>query len=150
MHTKIGHIDHIVQTSDTRMEDKPPSQLNSWVKLHVHGPTHVAHEVACTPSSTCSLLYTLELHALPLPGLRIKTRLSHHFGIIINYDSQGLKPLRLSPLSNLAAPFPLPNLWKLSPPSLFLRGQSAHNDVYILLMICIITYTKIKLLPFNT
>jgi hypothetical protein len=47
---------------------------------------------------------------LPLPGLRIKTYLSHHFGIIINYYSQGLKPLSLAPLSNLSSPFPLPTL----------------------------------------
>jgi hypothetical protein len=77
----------------------------------------------------------MKLHALhqaacsPFQELRIKTYLSHHFGIIINYYSQGLKPLSLAPLSNLSAPFPLPTLWKLSPPSLFLRGRSARNDV---------------------
>jgi hypothetical protein len=71
----------------------------------------------------------LEMHVLPLPGLRIKTYLSHHFGIIINYYFEGLKPLILAPLSNLSAPFPLPTLWKLSPPSLFLHGQSARNGV---------------------
>jgi hypothetical protein len=74
-------------TIDEIMEDKPPSWLNYWVKLHVLGPTHVTHEVACTPSSMRSLLHTLGLHVLPLPGLRIKTYLSHHFGIIINYYS---------------------------------------------------------------
>jgi hypothetical protein len=46
---------HTVQTLDERMEDEPPSQLNSWVKLHVLGPTHVAHEAACTPLSMRSL-----------------------------------------------------------------------------------------------
>jgi hypothetical protein len=51
------------------------------------------------------LLHTLELYGLPLPGLRIKEGLSHNFGIIINYYSQVLKPLRLSLLSNLSAPF---------------------------------------------
>jgi hypothetical protein len=84
---------------------------------------HALHQV-CIP-----FLHTLELHALPLPELRIKTCLSHSFGIIINYYSQGLKPLSLAPLSNLSSPFPLPTLWKLSPPSLFLRGRSARNDV---------------------
>jgi hypothetical protein len=58
--------------------DEPPSRLNSWVKLHVPGPTHVAHEAACTPSSMCSLFQEL----------RIKIYLSHHFGIIINYYSR--------------------------------------------------------------
>jgi hypothetical protein len=86
-------------------------------------------------------------HTFPFPGLRIKTCLSHSFGIIINYYSQGLKPLILSPLSNLSSPFPLPTLWKLSPRSLFLRGRSACNDVYILLMFYIITYTKIGSWP---
>jgi hypothetical protein len=124
-----GRTNSRSQTTDDRMEDEPPSRPNSWVKLHVPGPTHVTHEAACTPSSMHTLLHTLELHALPLPGLRIKTYLSHHFGIIINYYSQGLKPLSLAPLSNLSAPFPLPTLWKLSPPSLFLHGRSARNDV---------------------
>jgi hypothetical protein len=78
--------------------------------------------------SSWSCMHSL-LHTLPLPGLRIKTCLSHNFGIIINYYSQGLKPLSLAPLSNLSSPFPLPTLWKLSPPSLFLRGRSARNDV---------------------
>jgi hypothetical protein len=82
------------------------------------------------------------LHTLPLLGLRIKTCLSHNFGIIINYYYQGLKPLILAPISNLRAPFTLPTLWNLSPPSLFLHGRFACNDVYILLMICIFTYTK--------
>jgi hypothetical protein len=82
------------------------------------------------------------LHTLPRPGLRIKTCLSHNFGIIINYYSQGLKPPSLAPLSNLSAPYSLPTLWKLSPPSLFLHGRSARNDFFILLMFCIITYTK--------
>jgi hypothetical protein len=68
----------MVQTMDGRMEDEPPSRLNSWVKLHVPGPTHVAHEAACTPSSMCSLFQEL----------RIKIYLSHHFGIIINYYSR--------------------------------------------------------------
>jgi hypothetical protein len=81
-------------------------------------------------------------HTFPFPGLRIKTCLSQSFGIIINYYSQGLKPLILAPLSNLSAPFPLPTLWKLIPPSLFLRGRSACSDVYILLMFYIITYTE--------
>jgi hypothetical protein len=67
------------------------------VKLHVPRPTHVAHEAACTPSSMHSLLHTLELHVLPLPGLRIKICLSHNFGIIINYYSQGLNPPKLNP-----------------------------------------------------
>jgi hypothetical protein len=117
------------QTTNDIMEDEPQSRPNSWVKFHVSGPTHVSHEDACTTSSMHTLLYMLELHALPLSGLRIKTYLSHHFGIIINYYSQGLKPLSLVPLSNLSAPFPLPTLWKLSPPSLFLRGWSARSDV---------------------
>jgi hypothetical protein len=76
-----------VQTVDDRMEDEPPSRLNSWVKLHVPSPTHVSHEATSTPSCMHSLFHTLELHALPLLGLRIKTYLSHHFGIIINYYS---------------------------------------------------------------
>jgi hypothetical protein len=78
----------MVQTMDVRMEDEPPSWLNSWVKLNVPGPTHLSHEAACTPSSMCSLLHMLELHVLPLPGLRIKTYLSHHFGVIIKYYSR--------------------------------------------------------------
>jgi hypothetical protein len=44
-----------VQTVDDRMEDEPPSRLNSWVKFHVPRLTHVSHEVAFPPSSTCSL-----------------------------------------------------------------------------------------------
>jgi hypothetical protein len=76
-----------VQTLDIRMDDKPPSQINSSFKLHVPGLTHAPHEVASTPLSMCSLLHTLELHVLPLPRHRIKTYLSHHLGIIINYYS---------------------------------------------------------------
>jgi hypothetical protein len=111
---------HAGQTVDARkMENEPPSWLNSWVKLHVPRPTHVSHEASCTPSSMRSLFHEL----------RIKVYHSHHFGIIINYYSQGLKPLILAPFSNLSAPFPLPTLWKLSPPSLFLHGWSARSDV---------------------
>jgi hypothetical protein len=118
-YVEIRRRDHTVQTTDARMEDGPPSRFNSWVKLHVPGPTHVAHEVACTPSSMRSLFQKL----------RIKLYLLHSYGIIINYYSQGLKPLSLAPLSNLSAPFSLPTMWKLSPPSLFLRGRSARSDV---------------------
>ena len=78
------------------------------------------------------------LHQVCIPffqEITIKIYLSHHFGIIINYYSQGLNPLSLSPLSNHSSPFPLPTLWKLIPPSLFLRGRSACSGVYILLMI---------------
>jgi hypothetical protein len=115
-----------------RMTSEPPTQLTSSTL------TACAQVDTCLPGAACISL----LHTLPLPGLRIKTCLLHSFGIIINYYSQGLKPLSLAPLSNLSTPFPLPTLWKLSPPSLFLRGRSARNDVYILLMICIFTYTK--------
>jgi hypothetical protein len=72
---------HMVQTTDARMEDEPPSWLNYWVKLHVLGPTHVAHEVACTPSSMCSLFHEFRMK---------KIYLSYHFGIIINYYLQDL------------------------------------------------------------
>jgi len=37
-----------VQTTNGKMEDELPSQLNSWGKLHVLGLTHVSHEDACT------------------------------------------------------------------------------------------------------
>jgi hypothetical protein len=77
-YAEIRRRGNTVQTMDGRMEDEPPSRLNSWVKLHVPGPTHVAHEAACTPSSMCSLFQEL----------RIKIYLSHHFGIIINYYSR--------------------------------------------------------------
>jgi hypothetical protein len=53
----------LVQIEDGRMEDEPPSWLNYWVKLHVPGPTHVAHEVACTPSACIPFF-----HMFPLPG----------------------------------------------------------------------------------
>jgi hypothetical protein len=112
--------------------DEPPTQLTLQLL------TACAQVDTCLPGAACIPFCTRCLSS----GLRIKTCLSHSFGIIINYYSQGLKPLSLAPLSNLSAPFPLPTLWKLSPPSLFLRGRSARNDVYILLMICIITYTK--------
>jgi hypothetical protein len=83
MHAEIRRRGHMVQTmEDGRMEDEPPSRLNSWVKLHVPGPTHVTHEAACTPSSMCSLFQEL----------RIKIYLSHHFGIIINYYLKDLSP----------------------------------------------------------
>ena len=77
------------------------------------------------------------LHTLPFLGLRIKICHLHSFGIITKYYSQGIKPLRLCPLSNLSSSFPLPTLWKLSPISLFLRYRSVRRDVYILLMIFI-------------
>jgi hypothetical protein len=51
----IRHRGNIVQIADARIEDETPSRLHSWVKLHVPGPTHVAHEASCTPLSVCSL-----------------------------------------------------------------------------------------------
>jgi hypothetical protein len=74
---------NLVQTTDARMEEKYPSQLNSWVKLHVPGLTQVAHEAVCTPSSMSSLFQKP----------RIKIYLSHHFAIIINYYLKDLSPL---------------------------------------------------------
>jgi hypothetical protein len=123
-YAEIRCIGNMVQTADKRMEDEPPTQM-------MLQPLTACTQVdTCLPRAACiPFFHMLELHALPLPGLRIKTCLSHSFGIIINYYSQGLKPLRLAPLSNLSSPFPLPTLWKLSPPSLFLRGRSARNDV---------------------
>jgi hypothetical protein len=127
VHTEIRHRGNTVLTANGRMEDEPPTQSMLQLFNRMHPGRHLS-------SWSCmrSLLHTLELHVLPLPGLRIKTCLSHSFEIIIKYYSQGLKPLRLAPLFNLSSPFPLPTLWKLSPPSLFLHGRSAHNDVYIL------------------
>jgi hypothetical protein len=50
-----------VQKTDARMEEEPPSWLNSWVKLHVPGTTHVGHEATCTPSSMCFLFQELRI-----------------------------------------------------------------------------------------
>jgi hypothetical protein len=147
---RSDHRGNTVQTTDERMEDEPPSRLNSWVKLHVPGPTHVAHEAACTPSSMCSLLHTLELHALPLPGLRIKIYLSHHFGIIINYYSQGLKPSSLAPLPTFQPPFPYPFCGSLVPHhSFFVVGR--HTTMFIYYINDLHNYIyKNRLLAFNT
>jgi hypothetical protein len=54
--------------------------------------------------------------------------------------SQEIKTLSLAPLPTFHPPLPYLALWNLTPPSLFLRGQSTRSDVYILLMICIIAY----------
>jgi hypothetical protein len=85
------------------------------------------------------------LHQVCVPffqELRIKIYLSHHFGIIINYYSQGIKPLSLAPLSKLSSPFPLLTLWKLNPPLLFLCVRFAGNNVSSLLMFCILHIQK--------
>jgi hypothetical protein len=75
------------------------------------------------------------------------------FGIIIKYYSQGLSPLglTLSLFSHLPALNPLPSLWKLSPPSLIHRGQSAPGSVYKFLLIVLHDYIyNSRLLAFNT
>jgi hypothetical protein len=68
-YAEIRHRGNMVQTMDGRMEDEPPSWLNSWVKLHVPGPTHVSHEAACTPSSMHSLFQELRIKNIPLTPL---------------------------------------------------------------------------------
>jgi hypothetical protein len=55
-HTKIIWNSQF-ETVDDRMEDKPLSCLNSWVKLHVPGPTHVPHEAACAFHQVCVLFF---------------------------------------------------------------------------------------------
>jgi hypothetical protein len=74
------------------------------------------------------------------------------FGIILKYNSQGLKPLgsTLSASSHLPATNPLPTLWKLSPPSLIYRGRSARSGVYIFINNVHSYMYKIMLLAFNT
>jgi hypothetical protein len=131
------------------MEDEPPSWLNSWIKLLFGGLTHVTHEATCTPSSMCSLFHTLELHVLPLPELRIKVYLSHHFGIIINYYSQGLKPSSLAPLPTFQPPFPYPFCGILVPHhSFFMVGR--HTSMFIYYINDLHNYIyKNRLLAFN-
>jgi hypothetical protein len=71
----------------TEWRRRNPNSANTLAFNHMHPGLHLS-------SWSCmrSLLHTLELHALPLPGLRIKTYLSHHLGIIINYYLQDLSP----------------------------------------------------------
>jgi hypothetical protein len=73
MLTELRRRDPSVQIADGRMEDQPPSQLNSLVKFHVPRPIHVSHEAACAPSA-CVPSYT---HS-PFQELRIKLYLSHN------------------------------------------------------------------------
>jgi len=114
-----------VQTTNDRMGDKPPSQLNSWVKLHVPRPTHVFHEAACAPS-TCVPFCTCS----PFQELKIKTYISHSFcnnNKLLFLRTQAPKIIPTLPtFQNL---FPLPSLWKISPPSPFLHGRSTCNDI---------------------
>jgi hypothetical protein len=50
-----------VHIANDKMEDKPPSWLNYWVKLHVPGMTHVSHEAACVPSTCVPFFHTFPL-----------------------------------------------------------------------------------------
>jgi hypothetical protein len=110
--------------------------------LHGLGLTLVTHETACIPSACIPSIW--KFLSFQKKELRIKHNIHMSFGIILKYYSQGLKPLgsTLSPSSHLPAPNPLPTLWKLSPPSLIHRGQSARDGVYILLLFHINTGTK--------
>jgi hypothetical protein len=144
-----GYVDADVEANDSDAPD--PNELRGrMTKCRSEPPTCLTSTTltTCAHVDTCLLGagHVFLLHTLPLPGLRIKTCLLHSFGIIINYYSQGLKPLSLSPLSNLSTPFPLPTLWKLSPPSLFLRGRSARNDVYIFINDLHIYIYKVRLI----
>jgi hypothetical protein len=119
----ITEVSRFQTRGSGKMENEPPTQLTSIFNC-MHPGRHLSSWSCMLPFFHTSCMHCLSQE------LRIKnTCLSHSFGIIINYYSQGLKPLRLAPLSNLSTPFPLPTLWKLSPPSLFLRGQSVRNDV---------------------
>jgi hypothetical protein len=40
-----------MQSSSEKMGSEPPTRLTSSVKLHVLGPTHIAHEAACASSA---------------------------------------------------------------------------------------------------
>jgi hypothetical protein len=117
--------------------------------LHAPGLTLVTHATACIPSACIPSIWKL----LVLPKeLRIKHIIHMSLGIILKYYSQGLKPLgsTLSPFSHLLAPNPLPTLWKLSPPSLIHRGQSARSSVYNFINVLHRYMYKIRLLAFNT
>jgi hypothetical protein len=76
----VGEIPTPSYTTVDGMEREPPTWFISWVKSHAPGSTHVTHEVACIPPQE----------------LRTKHRFHMAFGIILNYYSQGLKPLGLA------------------------------------------------------
>jgi hypothetical protein len=118
----------------SRVEWRKNPQHDSSQRFYLHalGLTFFTHATACIPSIQ-------KLFVLP-KELRIKHIIHMSFGIILKYYSQGPESLilTLSPFSHLPAPNPLPTLWKISPPSLIQRGQSARGGVYILLLFHII------------
>jgi hypothetical protein len=112
---------------EERMGNEPPSWLNSWVKLHVLGPTHVSHEASCTPSScvpfcTCS----------PFEELRIKTYISHNFWNNIKLLFVRNQAPKLSPPFQPSSPFfPYPLCGSLVPHhSFFMVGLHAVKFIY--------------------
>jgi hypothetical protein len=89
-------------STDATTEDQPPTQLNSTVL------TACAQVDTCLPGAACiPFLHTLELHALPLPGLRIKTYISHSFWNNNKLLFPRTQAPKLSPSSNLSTPFSL-------------------------------------------